>query len=89
MSFLLTDYNRGEKLIFEGRHVRIARSPHRVKLPSHYSPDLAYLAGYHLGDGYLDNYERVSRRGGFEILYADEYEKQITDVIAPIIKKNF
>ncbi len=89
MSFLLTDYNRGEKLIFEGCHARIARSPHRVKLPSQYSPDLAYLAGYHLGDGYLDNYEKVSRRGGFEILYVDEYEKQITDVISPIIKKNF
>ena len=89
MSFLLTDYNRGEKLIFEGNQARVARSPYRVHLPSEYCPDLAYLAGYHLGDGYLENFKESEEQGQFEILYSDEYKSQIEEVISAIMQKQF
>lgn len=86
MAFSLSDYDVGEKLIVEGNCARVARSPHRVSLPQEYSADLAYLAGYHLGDGYLENFKGGS---SFEILYADEDERQIKEVISRIIQENF
>jgi DNA-binding transcriptional regulator WhiA len=92
MTFILEDYPCGERLIVEGNQLRVARSPHKVTLPLEYSPDLAYLTGYHLGDGYLENptlkFNRVNT-SSFELLYADEYKAQITQIILPIIKDNF
>lgn len=88
MPFVLEDYPVGEKIILEGQFARIARSPHIVKLPQNYTPDLAYLAGYHLGDGYLDDFINRSKRSCFEVIYADEYKSQI-ELVSSIYQKEF
>lgn len=68
--------------------MRVARSPHKLRIPNELDPDLAYLTGYHLGDGYLDNIYKAFRRQGkedYEINYADmdlEQLKMINSIIS-------
>jgi len=89
MAFLLSDHHFGEKLIIENGQTRIARSPYKIALPLSYTPDLAYLTGYHLGDGYLYSHKSNRTKPSYEILYSDEYKRQIDSVIAPIFRKYF
>lgn len=89
MAFLLRDYDRGEKIIQDSNSLRIARSPHRITIPTGYNSALAYLAGYHLGDGYLSNYHNLQDKGRYELVYADEYKSQIEETLAPIFSKQF
>ncbi len=89
MTFLLTDYSRGERIINDQGSLRIARSPYRVRIPLEYNTDLAYLAGYHLGDGFLSNYHNLRDKGRYELVYADEYRSQIEETLVPIFNKQF
>ena len=77
------DYAYGEKIIIENNWMRVPRSPHKIRVPVRIDNDFAYLAGYHLGDGYLENYNhRYNRvgKGNFEITYADEDKAQIENI---------
>jgi hypothetical protein len=89
MAFLLSNHHFGEKLIIENGQTRIARSQYRITLPVSYTPDLAYLTGYHLGDGYLYSHKSNRDKPAYEILYSDEHKCQIDSVIAPIFRKYF
>src|ERR1041385_9106536 len=86
--FALENNSIGEKIIIEGNYARVARSPHRVKIPGEYSADLAYLAGYHLGDGYLDNPLRRGRKQSHEVVYCDQYKEQM-QLVSSIFSKEF
>ena len=70
----------GERIIIEKGFMRVARSPHKVILPEILDEDFAYLTGYHLGDGYLeDSLKSQENRGksGYEIDYADSDKQQL------------
>ena len=84
-------YGVGEDIIIEKGLMRVARSPHKLKVPQELDADLAYLAGYHLGDGYLEDVHKTLKRvgkGGFEIDYADSDIEQL-NLINSIIKHKF
>ena len=73
-------YEVGESILIENGYIRSNKSPHRVKCPRILDEDLAYLTGYHLGDGYLEDVSKTfKRRGkaGYEIVYADRNLEQI------------
>lgn len=73
------DYFSGEKIIIEQDFIRTARSHYKIKVPR-FNQNLAYLAGYHLGDGYLEDSQKTFLRTGrasFEITYADSDRDQI------------
>lgn len=73
-------YEVGEDILVENDIMRTNKSPYKLKYPSELDIDLAYLAGYHLGDGYLEDVHKTfERRGraGYEILYADRDVEQI------------
>lgn len=80
-------YGVGEDILIEDGFMRVARSPHKLKYPQKLDVDLAYLVGYHLGDGYLENVYKTLKRigkGGYEIDYADsdiEQVKHVNDII--------
>ena len=71
--------------------MRVNKSPHKLKYPLELDFDLAYLVGYHLGDGYLEDAKKtLIRRGksGYELVYADRDPNQII-IIKDIIAKKF
>lgn len=62
----------------------VPRSPKQVKLPNNITTDLAYLIGYHVGDGYLEDIKKTIERtgkAGYEISYADESKEMIRRVV--------
>lgn len=84
-------YEIGEDIIIENNIMRVARSPLKLKLPQNLDSDFAYLAGYHLGDGYLEDIHKTFKRrgkGGYEIDYADSDIQQL-NLINNIIKDKF
>ena len=84
-------YGFGEDLIFENNFMRIAKSSHKIKIPKNLDQDLAYLSGYHLGDGYLEDFNKSNKNRGkssYEITYADKNIQQ-TNLINFIIKNKF
>jgi len=84
------EYLLGENIILKGNTARVPRSRHELNIPV-LDADLAYLAGYHLGDGYLEDSFKTFKRsgkGGYEISYADSDIKQI-ELINSIIKNKF
>jgi len=84
-------YDNGENIIVENGMIRTARSPHKLKIPQKLDADLAYLVGYHLGDGYLEDVNKTYKRRGrgcYEIDYADENIHQIK-LINDIIHNKF
>lgn len=83
-------FSRGENIILENNIARVPRSPYKIKLPK-IDSELAYLTGYHLGDGYLEDYEdnyNKNRKPNYEITYADKYKEQI-DIINSIFRNKF
>ncbi|MCK4589900.1 MAG: hypothetical protein KAT77_05625 [Nanoarchaeota archaeon] len=82
-------YERFENIIIENGLMRVARSPHKLKIPV-LDSDLAYLTGYHLGDGYLEDIEKTYGRGeqNYEITYGDFDLEQIK-LVSLIIKDKF
>ena len=85
------DYKIGEKIIIENGFMKVARSPHKLRYPKRLDKDLAYLAGYHLGDGYLEDINKTFNRRGrgrYEIDYADSDIQQI-NMINKIINEKF
>src|SRR3989344_8721801 len=73
-------YKEGEDILLENGCMRSNKSPHRLSYPQTLDNDLAYLSGYHLGDGYLEDINKTfKRRGktGYEIVYADKDIEQI------------
>ena len=69
----------------------VPRSSKLIKLPSFVSPELAYLVGYHLGDGYLEDIEKTRYRKGkadYEISYADE-SSEMLKLIGSLFNKMF
>tara|TARA_Y100000310_G_scaffold345791_1_gene470000 strand:- start:9831 stop:10598 length:768 start_codon:yes stop_codon:yes gene_type:complete len=84
-------YGYGEKIVISGYNMRVGRSPHKLKIPRFFNCDLAYLSGYHLGDGYLEDFEKTFIRigkGGYEIDYADKDKFQL-ELINRIIYQQF
>lgn len=80
----------GENIILAEDTMRVARSRHKLNFPK-LDENLAYLAGYHLGDGYLEDIAKTFNRtgkGGYEISYADSDIKQIK-LINNILKNKF
>jgi DNA-binding transcriptional regulator WhiA len=56
-----------------------------VKLPDKITTDLAYIAGYHFGDGYLEDSNKTIHRKGkadYEITYADENGDMIQIIVS-------
>lgn len=85
------EYEVGEGIIVENGLMRVNKSPHKLKYPLELDTDLAYLVGYHLGDGYLEDINKTfKRRGkaGYEIVYADRDINQIL-LIKNIINNKF
>lgn len=85
------EYEVGEGIVIENGLMRVNKSPHKLKYPLEFDTDLAYLVGYHLGDGYLEDINKTfKRRGkaGYEILYADRDLNQIK-LINNIIENKF
>ncbi len=88
---IIIKYDIGENIIIENGVMRVARSAHILKIPKRVNKDLAYLAGYHLGDGYLEDVNKTLNRqgrGSYEIDYADNNIKQL-EIINKIIKDEF
>ena len=84
-------YHKGEPILVESNIMRVGRSPHKLAVPAERDQDLAYLCGYHLGDGYLEDVEKTFRRtgkGDYEVCYADSDLDQIL-LIDNIIKDKF
>ena len=84
-------YGYGEPIVLHNTTMRVGRSPHKLKIPLFYNSDLAYLSGYHLGDGYLEDINKTLNRnnkGGYEIDYADKDKNQV-ELINKIINKEF
>ena len=84
-------YGIGENILIENGYMRSNKSPHRLIYPQTFDNDLAYLSGYHLGDGYLENIRKTfKRRGkaGYEVVYADNDLNQI-NLINKIIENKF
>jgi hypothetical protein len=84
-------YGFGEQIIIEKGVARVGRSPHVLTIPVELDTKLAYLTGYHLGDGHLSNiYDSFNRKGksSYEITYADRDLGQIT-LINQILKEKF
>ncbi|MEK6943015.1 MAG: LAGLIDADG family homing endonuclease [Nanoarchaeota archaeon] len=85
------DYPYGEQIIIENNFMRVPRSIHRLKCPDKLDEDLAYLSGYHLGDGYLEDSNKTferRRKAGYDIVYADRDLHQI-ELIGKIIYEEF
>jgi len=84
-------YGFGEPIVIEKDIARVGRSSNKLLIPSKLDEDLAYLTGYHLGDGYLSNiYTSFNRKrkSDYEITYADADHAQISH-INKIIKEKF
>jgi len=84
-------YDIGEDIITEKGLMRVARSPFKLKVPLEIDKDLAYLTGYHFGDGYLQNMYlplKKRRKGGYEVSYADADTEQLK-IICDIIQQKF
>ena len=84
-------YDAGEDIILENGLMRTARYPHKLLYPKTLDNDLAYLVGYHLGDGYLEDFNKAFKRrgkGSYEIDYADRDPEQIK-LINNIIEDKF
>lgn len=70
----------------------VPRSPKRVKLPRAITVSLAYLVGYHLGDGYLEDTNKTIQRKGkpdYEIGYSDKSGEMLQSVLMSIFQKLF
>ena len=70
----------------------VPRSPKRVRLPRSVTTSLAYLVGYHLGDGYLEDIDKTIRRKGrpdYEIGYSDKSREMLRLVLMPIFQRLF
>lgn len=82
-------HGKFENVIIENSTMMVARSHHKLKIPV-LDSDLAYLTGYHLGDGYLEDVDKTYGRGeqNYEIVYADSDLEQIK-LISNIIKNKF
>ena len=81
----------GESIIVENGNIRSNRSSHRLLFPEVMDGDFAYLSGYHLGDGYLEDINKtfLSRgKAGYDIVYADKDVEQIK-TINNIFNKKF
>lgn len=69
----------------------VPRSPKHVKLPNEITTDLAYIIGYHVGDGYLEDTDKTIKRtgkAGYEISYSDESGEMI-QLIASMFRRLF
>ena len=67
-------------------------SPHKIQLPTHINPKLAYLIGYLYGDGGLKDIRRsykISKRFEHKIIVGDEFETQIINIINPLFQQLF
>lgn len=85
------NYEIGEGILIENGLMSVNRSPYKLRFPLELDTDLAYLAGYHLGDGYLEDVKKTFARrakAGYEILYADNNLDQI-NIISDIINNKF
>ena len=67
-------------LLKKAKYISAYESPHLIKLPSKLTRDLAYLCGYHMGDGCIT-------RNNLQIYYMDTREQLIK--ISDIYRKNF
>ena len=70
----------------------VPRSPKHAKLPRTITTSLAYLVGYHLGDGYLEDIDKTIRRKGrpdYEIGYSDRSREMLRLVLMPIFQRLF
>lgn len=84
-------YAFGEDILLERGIMRVARSPHRLLLPERVDEEIAYLAGYLLGDGYIEDFRKTylhSGKGGYEITFADRDFEQLK-LVQSILKDKF
>lgn len=70
--------------------MRVSRSNKRLKVPD-FNKNLAYLCGYHLGDGYLEDVSKTflrKGRGSYNLTYGDSDLDQIK-IIDSILLEEF